>query len=239
MAGVADGVKPNFALGGFNAGAPFLSTSVDGSFTLHWEQATSETGARSRWLARAPDESQAQARDFFIAVDDLSGYLVGVMRPRQSGDCRVIAATPLGEAIHLADAVISIKDQIAGWLMAPHEAATRTLVHNWRRQRFWIIARANTPLAIGAFFVGGLVGMIVALGAVWVGLAGWPMLIAALLVGAGAGFILKHIAYRPPKPGAAQALAGSWVRFVLVTIAAIVGAGLGSAGVLTFLFWGS
>jgi len=239
LAAAADGVKPNFALGGFNAGAPFLSSSVDGTLTLDWEQTTPEAGAGSWWLARAHDDAQADARDFFIAVDDLSGYLVGMVRPRQSGAYKVIAATPLGDALYLSDATVAIKDQIADWLREPHGKTTIHLVHSWRRRRFWIIARANLPLATGAFFVGGLLGITVALGTVWTGIAGWPMLVSALLIGSGAGFILKRIADGMPKSGASQALTGSWVRFIIVTMAAIVGAGLGSAGLLTFLFWNS
>ncbi len=178
-------------------------------------------------------------RDFFIAVDDLTGYLVGVMRPRQSGDYKVIAATQLSDGMHLSDAIAAIKDQITAWLKAPHDVATRILVQGWRRRRFWIIARANLPLAFGAFAVGAALGAIIALATVWTSLAGWPMLIAALLIGAGAGVVLKGLADGMPKSGASQALTGSWAHFVVVTAAAIVGASLGSAGLLTFFFWRS
>ncbi len=172
-------------------------------------------------------------RDFFVAEDDISGTLVGIVRLRANATYRVVAAALLSDAVHKADAVTTIKDQIAGWLASPRDAATLGFVRRWRRRRFWIILRANVPLAIGAGLVGGVLGLIVALFALSSGLVGWPMLVAGLLIGAGAGTILKFIADHKPAPGASAVLAGSWARFAVATIAAVAGAGLAAGGVLT------
>jgi hypothetical protein len=225
--------------GGSIACASFLPTSIDGFLKLHWEEAAQEDGAASRWLARAPDDAEADAREFFIALDDLSGHLVGVVRPRKSGICEVIAATPLNEAIHLSDSIVAIKDQIADWLNTPHGKTAVGLAQDWQRRRFWLVVRANIPLATGAFFVGGLLGGLVALGTMWIDIAGWPKVIAALLIGASAGLALKRIADSKFKFVASHALTGSWVRFVIVTTTAILGTGLGSVSLLIFLFWKS
>jgi len=84
--------------------------------------------------------------------------------------------------------------------------------------------------------IGGLLGFAVAMFAVSSGLVGWPMVLAGVFIGASAGTFLKFVADRKPSEGASPALAGSWGRFAVVTIAAMIGAGIGSGGVL-MLFW--
>jgi hypothetical protein len=211
---------------------------LDNAPALIWEDTdpAAVSGADRWWLAHSHDEGESGIRDFFIAEDDVSGFLVGIVRSRASGAYRVIAATLLSDAAYKADAVTTIKDQIAGWLFAPREVATLGFVRRWRRRRFWVITRSNLPLAAGAFIVGGLLGLVITLFAISSGLAGWPMLVAGFLVGASAGPLLKFIADRKPKSGTSVALAGSWGRFAVVTIAAIAGAGLAAGSVLT-MFW--
>ncbi len=209
---------------------------------LIWEDAEPDPapGAEQWWLARASDASPIGPRDFFIAEDDVSGYVVGIVRPRPDksakAEFRVIAATLRSEVLHLTDAVAVVKEQITGWLVAPREAVTRHGVSRWRRRRRWIIARANLPLAAGAFFIGAFLGFAVAMFAVSSGLVGYPMLVAGLSIGAIAGWCLKMIADRKPDAATSPALVGSWGRFAVVTIAALVGAGLASGSILT-LFW--
>jgi hypothetical protein len=157
--------------------------------------------------------------------------MLGVVRPRLSGKFNVIAATPLSEAVHIGDAVGFIKEQVAAWLAAPRDAAVRGQVRRWRRHRSWVIARDNLPLALSGLLVGALLGIVVALFSVSSGLVGWPMLITGVLIGAGAGWLLKRLADLRP-----HALPGSWGRFVLVTAAAITGTAL-SAGSIFTLFW--
>lgn len=210
---------------------------------LIWEDAEPEPapGTTHWWLARAYDTSAAAGpRDFFIAEDDISGYVLGVVRPRgedaAQSEFRVIAAILRSEVLHLADAVALLKEQIAGWLVAPREDGVRLGVGRWRRRRRWIIARTNFPLAAAAFFIGAFLGFAVAMFAVSSGLVGYPMLVAGLSIGAIAGWCLKLIADRKPHHDESPALVGSWGRFAVVTLSALLGAGLGSGIILT-LFW--
>ena len=213
---------------------------------LIWEDAEPHnhpdgSAAESWWLARAHHEASSGARDFFVAEDDISGYLLGIMLPRPTPEVkapvfRVVAATLLSDSVHLADAVGTIKDQVAGWVASPQDPATRAFVTRWRRRRSWIIARTNAPFAVGAFLIGGLMGFAVAMFAVSSGLVGWPMVLAGIFIGASTGSFLKFIADRKPPRAHSPALAGSWGRFAVVTVAAMIGAGVASGSILT-LFW--
>jgi hypothetical protein len=200
---------------------------------LIWEEAEpdADAGGDRWWLARAHDELDGGVRDFFIAEDDISGYLLGVVRPRRSGSFNVIAATPLSEAVHVSDALTVVKDQVAGWLVEPRESSTRSWVRRWRRRRSWVITRDNFPLAFSGFLVGAVMGLVISLFAVSSGLVGWPMLVSGIFIGAGAGWLLKRLADLRPK-----ALPGSWGRFGVVMAAAIFGTAL-SAGSIFTLFW--
>ena len=224
------------------AGDSALPSSQNPPFLI-WEDADPDPtpGVERWWLARAHDETNVGIRDFFIAEDDVSGYVVGIVRPRPmagvaNASFKVIAATLLSEAIHVADAVSIVKDQVTGWLATPGEIATLRLVGRWRRHRAWVIARVNSPLAAGAFSIGAFLGFAVAMFAVSSGLVGFPMLVTGLLIGAVAGWCLKLIADHKPDAPTSPALAGSWGRFAVVTVAALVGAGLASGSILT-LFW--
>ena len=213
---------------------------------LIWEDAEPHNhpdggAAESWWLARAHHEAPAGARDFFIAEDEVSGYLLGVVLPLPTAHVkapafRVIAATLLSDAVHLTDAVSTIKDQVTGWVAAPQDPATRAFVARWKRRRSWVIALTNAPFAVGAFVIGGLLGFAVAMFAVSSGLVGWPMVLASIFIGASAGSFLKFIADRKPPRAHSPALASSWGRFAVGTVAAMIGAGVASDSILT-LFW--
>lgn len=200
---------------------------------LIWEEAEPDDapGGDRWWLARAHDEIAGGMRDFFIAEDDISGYLLGVVRPRRSGGFKVIAAIALSEVVHMSDGVALVKDQVTGWLVTPKEPATRSQVRRWRRRRNWVIARDNFPLAFFGFLVGAALGLVIALFAVSSGLVGWPMLASGILLGAGGGWLLKRLADLRP-----HALPGSWGRFAVVMIAAMLGTAISAGSVFT-LFW--
>ncbi len=191
--------------------------------SLIWEDADI-SNAQSWWLARSRSEATDDARDFVSAEDPICNYLVGMVRSGSGGTYLVIAAAPLSEAVHLGDVVLTIKDQITGWLVTPLDSATRGYVRRWRRGRDWVLVRRNFPLAIAALLVGGFLGFLVTMFAVTWGLVGWSML--------GAGLVLKYIADRKKS----EALLGPWERFVVITIAAVVGVIAASISVLT-LFW--
>lgn len=211
---------------------------ASGSFLI-WEDVDADGRASAHapwWLARAHEQSPEGSRDFFVAEDDVSGYVVGVVLPRtpdpHGGQYRVISATPAGDAVDLGDAVATVKEQVATWLVGPEDPGVNAWVGRWRRRRSWVIARANTPLALGAFVIGGLLGFAVAMFAVSSGLIGWPMVLAGVFIGASAGSFLKLIADKKPT-SASPALAGSWGRFAVVTVSAMIGAGIVSGTVLT------
>ncbi len=215
---------------------------------LAWEDAEfQDESANGWWLARAVDA--AGARDYFIVEDKVAGSLVGVARPRQGGNFKVIAATVFsegdGRAGHLVAALALTKEQVSGWWIAPREDALRRAlgwnVLRWRLRRAWLIARANFSLAMGAFTIGVVLGFAVAMFAVSSGADNLPILIVGVVTGTVAGTILKLIADHKPTPRetgqhTSAVLSGSWERFAVVSLAALIGAGIASASVLV-TFW--
>ncbi|MSO72940.1 MAG: hypothetical protein EXQ84_04945 [Rhodospirillaceae bacterium] len=206
---------------------------------LVWEDARpDDSSPRPWWLVRATDAGAA--RDFFVVEDDVSGYLVGVVRRRPGRKFEMIAAALLGSTEQIsggrADGIAILKDLVADWQRAPHKAALGQGVRRWRRRRTWAIARSNFPMASGAFAIGGLLGFAIGMFAVSSGAVGLPFIGVGLMIGAVAGTLLKLIAERKPPPAAAGALAGSWERFIVVSFAALLGAAMGS-GVVLALFW--
>ncbi len=196
---------------------------------LVWEDA--DPGSGVWWLSRAHDD----ARDFFIAEDPLTGFVVAVVTPRRSGHFRVVAAIRLADVLNFYDAVAAIKSQVHLSLTHPEVATVRELVHRWRRRRTWVLIRDNLPLGTAAYLIGSLLGFFIAVFAISSGLAGAPIVFVGMLIGAMGGSFLKFLADRKPRKES-LALAGSWGRFAVITAGAILGAGLTSAGVLT-LFW--
>jgi hypothetical protein len=186
---------------------------------LIWEDATASSRENLWWISRARDEDAGNARDFIVAEDQISNHIVGMMRSGRDGHYVVIAASPLSEAVHIDDVILTVKDQIAGWLAAPLDPAARGFVRRWRRTRDWVLVRRNFPLALAAFFVGAAVGFLIATVAVSWSLVGWSVLALGLVVGASGGFVLKFIADRKKS----EALLGAWQRFIVITLAATCG----------------
>ncbi len=203
---------------------------------LAWQDVNPDQEAtQTWWLSRASDE--AGMGEFFVVEDQLSGYLVGVVRAQPGNKFEMIAALRLDQAPPGRAATLAgVKALVDGWRAIPRTTALRQGVSRWRRRRSGVIARANLPLAAGAFLTGGMLGFAVAMFAVSSGAVGPPILLVGVLIGAVTGSFLKFIADRKPAPGNSLALAGSWGRFAVVSVAALIGAGLASAGVLTVLW---
>ncbi len=198
----------------------------DQSFLI-WED--EEPGSEQWWLARA-HESDNASRDFFIAEDDLTGYLVGIVRRDNSSSYKVISATPISSGQDTLSFVSSAKAAVTLWV----STGEREHVWRWRLARWLKLTWLQTPIAFAGFVVGGLLGLIFGFFAVSSGIVGWPMLAAGLAIGAGAGPALKFLVDRRPK----QPVVGPWVRFVVVTLSASAGAAVSAGGVFA-LFWGA
>jgi len=196
---------------------------------LIWEDA--DTNNERWWLARAHEATEA-GRDFFVAEDDVTDCLVGVMRPARGARFHVVAVLPLQNFAGRASAVAEIKGAVVRWLADPTDTVVRSAVSRWRLGRAMKILRRNLPTILAGFAIGAMLGLFVALFAVSSGLVGWPMMLAGLTIGALAGPTLKFIVDRR----AAQARVGFWARFAIVTVAAIAGAAVTTGSVLT-LFW--
>ncbi len=202
-----------------------MSTVPDDIFLI-WED--EEPGGRQWWLARAHDVA-GEEKEFFIAEDDLAGYLVGVVRCPPAARYRVIAAVPLPDPAARSIVIADIKTAAANWLAS----GLRGNLWRWRLTRWSKLAWSHFPTALAGFSVGGALGLLVAFFAVSSGLVGWPMLAAGLVIGAGSGPALKFLVDRRPK----NAVAGPWTHFAIIALGAVMGAVLTAGGVFA-LFWG-
>ncbi|MEQ9449714.1 MAG: hypothetical protein RLN70_12555 [Rhodospirillaceae bacterium] len=194
-----------------------------------WED--EEPGSARWWLARAHDASEKR-RDFFIVEDDLAGFLVGVMRLAPSSRYRVVAAVLSEEHEDKSHALLAAKSAVTSWLASPKASGARRNVWRWRRARWSKLIWKHLPIAFAGFAVGAVLGLLVGVFAVTSGLVGWPMLVAGLIIGAGAGPALRYLVDRHPR----HAPAGPWTRLAVITAAALIGAALSAGGVFA-LFW--
>jgi len=204
--------------------------------TLQWEDA--DPGAGRWWIARARHIDADGARDFFIAEDDMTDALIGLVRVPPQSRYTVLAAAFLDRFESRAAAADALKDDI-GAAMAPGEKApgdkakdVAVALRRWRLIRIATVARKNLPFFLLGMGAGALLGLAVALFAVWTEFVGWPFVVAGVALGAAAGFFLKMMveAYR------AKAVAGPWGRFAIIMLGAIAGAGMTAAGAL-MRFW--
>ncbi len=202
-------------------------SSTSGEVSLIWED--EEPGSPQWWLARA-HESVDEKRDFFIAEDNMAGYLLGVVRRPPASRYKVIAAVPLLNTAARPDAISGVKTAVARWLMS----GPRENIWRWRFARWSKLIWTHIPIAAAGFSVGAVLGFLVAFIAVSSGLVGWPMIIAGITIGAMAGPVLKFFVDRRPKHSAA----GPWTRFTIITLAAASGAALAASGVFTQV-WGA
>jgi hypothetical protein len=198
---------------------------------LKWEDA--DPAAGRWWFARARDVSAAGARDFFIAEDNMTDALIGLLRVPPQSHYTVLAAAFLDRFESRAAAAAALKEDVAAALTQTDQAgAVRRALLRWRVVRIATVLRMNFPFLLLGLCAGALLGLAVALFAVWTGFVGWPIVAVGVVLGASAGFLLKMAveAYR------AKAVAGPWGRFAIIMLGAIVGAGVTAAGAL-LLFW--
>lgn len=205
--------------------------SAPHTLALDWEDA--DPAAGRWWLARARESTAAGVRDFFIAEDDMTAALIGLFRVPPQSHYTVLAAAFLDRFESRAAAAASLKVDVAAALtQTDAAAAVRRALLAWRLVRIGNILRMNFPFMLLGLCAGALLGLAVALFAVWSGLVGWPMVAAGIGLGASAGFLVKMAveAYR------ANAVAGPWGRFAMIMLGAVVGAGATAAGAL-LMFW--
>lgn len=202
---------------------PMSATSDDA--TLHWED--EEPGSPQWWISRA-HEPVHEKRDFFIAEDNMAGYLLGVVRRPPASRYKVVAAIPIVNAAARPAAIAGVKTAVARWLIS----GPRENIWRWRIARWSKLIWAHFPIAAAGFGVGAALGFLVAFIAASSGLIGWPMMIAGVVISAGSGPVLKFLVDKRPK----HTVSGPWVRFIVVTLAAAAGAALTAGGAFT-QFW--
>ncbi|MSO73214.1 MAG: hypothetical protein EXQ84_06340 [Rhodospirillaceae bacterium] len=206
------------------------TASTFGSTFLIWE----DEGPTSErwWISGARETVAGDRRDFFIAEDDVTEVLVCVMLPQHARRYHILSIVNLADHLSQDRALAAAKAVVAACIEAPNDPVTRQLVQRWRLRRFTTNVWRNLPLALGGFALGGVLGFLVAMFAVSSALVGWPMMAVGLMIGAGAGPVLKYVVDR----NAAKAALGPWGRFATATIAAMLGAAVFAGGVFT-LFW--
>jgi len=198
---------------------------------LDWEDSDPASGRW--WISRARDVAEGAARDFFIAEDDMTDALLGLLRVPPQSHYTVLAAAFLDRFESRAAAAAAVKDDIADALSHGERArGVARALRAWRFIRVATIARKNLPFVLLGLAAGALLGLAVALFTVWTGFVGWPIVAAGIALGAATGFLMKLAveAYR------AKAVAGPWGRFAIIMLSAIGGAGLTVGGALV-LFW--
>lgn len=206
-------------------------SALDETHALDWEDSDPASGRW--WISRARDVTEGAARDFFVAEDDMTDALLGLLRIPPQSHYTVLAAAFLDRFESRAAAAAAVKEGIANALA--HGDKARSVARDlrtWRFIRVATIARKNLPFVLLGLAAGALLGLAVALFTVWTGFVGWPIVAAGIALGAATGFLMKLAveAYR------AKAVAGPWGRFAIIMLSAIAGAGLTAGGALV-LFW--
>ncbi|MCC6914003.1 MAG: hypothetical protein IT566_09905 [Rhodospirillaceae bacterium] len=206
-------------------------SALDETHALDWEDSDPASGRW--WISRARDVTEGAARDFFVAEDDMTDALLGLLRVPPQSHYTVLAAAFLDRFESRAAAAAAVKDDIANALAHGDKArSVAGALRTWRVIRVVTIARKNLPFVLLGLAAGALLGLAVALFTVWTGFVGWPIVAAGIALGAATGFLMKLAveAYR------AKAVAGPWGRFAIIMLSAIAGAGLTAGGALV-LFW--
>lgn len=206
-------------------------SALDETHALTWEDSDPASGRW--WVSRARDVTDGAARDFFIAEDDMTDALLGLLRVPPQSHYTVLAAAFLDRFESRAAAAAAVKGDIANALSQNEKAkGVAGALRVWRLIRVATVARKNLPFVLLGLAAGALLGLAVALFAVWTGFVGWPIVAAGIALGGATGFLMKLAveAYR------AKAVAGPWGRFAIIMLSAIAGAGLTAGGALV-LFW--
>lgn len=184
-------------------------------------------------MSRARDTGAEAPRDVFIAEDDMTDALIGLMRVPPQSHYTVLAAVFLERFESRAAAMDALKRDVAVALAGgPVAIPVGDALRKWRFVRWMTIARKNFPFLLLGLVGGAALGLAVAMFAVWTGFVGWPFVVGGIVMGGAAGYLMKMFveAYR------AQAVAGPWGRFAIIMLGVILGAGATAAGTL-INFW--
>lgn len=200
---------------------------------LQWEDAPSDAGRW--WLARARTAHDGIVRDVFIAQDDMTDSLVGLLRFPPQARYTVLAAVFLEAFESRAAARDVLKSDLATVVLragALETGRVRKDLVRWRLMRAGAIGRRNLPFLLLGLVAGVLLGLAISAFAVSTGFVGWPMVAVGVVLGAATGPLLKllvdHFRF-----GAA---AGPWGRFAIIMLGAAIGASVTAATAL-FHFW--
>jgi hypothetical protein len=163
----------------------------------------------------------------------MTDTLIGLLRVPPESNYTVLAAAFLDRFESRSAAAAALKGDVSSALGRGDRAdEVRRSLRSWRFVRAATIARKNLPFLLIGLGAGAVLGLAVALFAVWTGLVGWPIVAAGIALGAAAGYFLKMAV----EVTRAKAVAGPWGRFAIIMLGATVGAGLTVAGAL-MLFW--
>lgn len=200
---------------------------------LQWEDAPS--GAGRWWLARARTVHDGIVRDVFIAQDDMTDSIVGLLRFPPQARYAVLAAVFLETFESRAAACDALKSDLAAVVLrtnAPETVRVRKDLLRWRLIRVATMGRRNLPFLLLGLVAGVLLGLAVSAFAVSTGFVGWPMVAVGVVLGAATGPLLKLLVDHF-RLGAA---AGPWGRFAIIMLGAAIGASATAATAL-FHFW--
>jgi hypothetical protein len=200
-------------------------TKIPSPPLLFWEDEA--VGSGRWWLTRAREMGPEGRTDYFIAEDDLTTTLVAVALAPRARSYRVIAVAPFGAA-GPRPALEALKAGVCVGRRGARGQA-RGPVRRWRLARFASLLRRDLPLALAGLAGGAVLGLAVAFMAASSRVSGWPLIIAGLGVGAAAGPAFKFLVDR----NVSQAYPRPWARFAVVTVAAVAGASLAAAVVIT------
>lgn len=209
------------------------ATAQPSEIHVQWEDPP--LGAGRWWLARARVSYDGIVRDLFIAQDDMTDSIVGLLRFPPQARYSVLAAVFLEAFESRAAASDALKSDLAMVALragAPETGRVRKDLLRWRLMRAGAIGRRNLPFLLLGLVAGVLLGLAVSAFAVSTGFVGWPMVAVGVVLGAATGPLLKllvdHFRF-----GAA---AGPWGRFAIIMLGAAIGASATAATAL-FHFW--
>ena len=143
---------------------------------------------------------------------------------------RVIGVAPFGPGTS-GSAVMAAKAAVAAW-RGRSSGARRWPIHRWRAARLARLVERDLLLAAAGFAGGVLLGLAIAFVAASSRFRGWPLVLAGVVIGAGAGPALKILVDR----NIGEASSRPWARFAVATAAAMLGA-VAAAGIALTLYW--
>jgi hypothetical protein len=198
---------------------------VDPRADLIWEDES--PGSTAWWLTRA----HVGDLQVFIAADALTKSLLCIGRAATvRGSYSVLAVIVETDFADRTSGIAAAKEAAARRIADPLSAVGRS-VALWRVGRAFRLVLNQAPLALAAFLLGGLLGLVVGLFSVSTALVGWPMLVAGLVIGAASGPLIKFLIEKR-----FSSVLGPWGRLAVATLSAAAGTLL-TAGGLFSLYW--